>query len=472
MKRKLSRLLLLFVGMFALVAFLDITLGIGLMASLFGAGTAMYAQVGTLINDVQSMENTESAEPGIHLDDIDAVVTKMWPSYAPLDQLLRTGMKDQRRGTDSIKTRHYAVETKPFDDVVALAVTAANQSAFDLKVGNTALYGTGQTIFINGIPGFAEGENTTPLANADLMLYVTSVDSSNGLVKVVPVNGDNVTTANKSLLKTGVQDIPLNSTISIGGRAMSEFAVQTEPSEYVPTDDYNYCQYFASQIEISKWEQKARKEVNFDQADQLELALFDYRVRREISYWKGSRNIIYPAGQRTYTCGGLTYFIKNKVDWTTLLDGTKPNIKPGNVDEMVRSVFSGNSGSGQRWMFIGEYLWNAMKRTEDIQKTISAKEVEYKFGLYFNKINTGDGELVLIKHPLFAKIGLGYDAVVVDVNNIGERHFESQTIEKIDKQKLAQSKSDAQFISETSCPVVKYPGTHTIIRGPRYTSLV
>lgn len=430
------------------------------------------ANVGTVVNDVLSTEIVETAEPGIHLDDIDAIVTKMWPAYAPLDQLLRTGIKDQRKSTNSIKTRHYAVETKPFDDVTTAGVVAANQSAFDLPVGNTALYGVGQTIFINGVPGFAEGQGTTPLANTDLMLYVYAVDSSNGLIKVSPVNGDNATTPNKSLLKTGVQDIINGATISIGGRALSEFAVQTDPSEYVPTDDYNYCQYFGSQIEISKWEQKARKEVKFEEADQLELALYDYRVRREISYWKGSRNVIYPNGKKTYTCGGLTYFIENEVDWTALLDGTKPNIKPGNIDEMVRSAFSGNSGSGQRWMFIGEYLWNAIKRTEDIQKTISGKEVEYKFGLYFNKINTGDGELVLIKHPLFKFIGLGYDAAVIDVNNIGERHFEAQTIDSIDKKKLAQSNSDAKFISETSCPVVKYPGTHTIIRGPRYTSLV
>jgi hypothetical protein len=443
-----------------------------LMLPLFAAAGVTVANVGTVVTGAMSTESVDLAEPGLHLDDIDAIVTKMWPAFAPLDQLLRTGIKDQRRGCDAIKTRHYAVETKPFDDVVTEAVVAANQSAFDLKVGNTALYGIGQTIFINGVPGYAEGANTTPLANTDLALYVYAVDSSNNLIKVVPINGDNVTTANKSLLKTGVQDILINSTLSIGGRALSEFAVQTDPSEYVPTDDYNYCQYFASQIEISKWEQKARKEVNFATADQLELALYDYRVRREISYWKGSRNIIYPNGQKTYTCGGLTYFITNEIDWTALLDGTKPNIKPGNIDEMVRLAFSGNSGSGQRWMFIGEYLWNAMKRTEDIQKTIANKEVEYKFGLYFNKINTGDGELVLIKHPLFKSIGMGYDAAIIDVNNIGERHFEAQTIEDIDKQKLAQAKSDAKFISETSCPVVKYPATHSIIRGPRYTSLV
>ena len=462
MKRQFLKSLYSFVGLFALLA----------LTGVITLGTGMLAMAGAVVNDVLDTENSEAASAGLHLDDIDAVVTKMWPAYAPLDQLLRTGIKDARRATTSIKCRHYAVETKPFDDVVALAVTAANQASFDLKVGNTALYGTNQTIFINGVPGFAEGAGTTPLANVDLELHVYAVDNANGLLKVVPVNGDNASQANKSLLKAGVQDIPLNAKISIGGRALSEFAVQTDPSEYVPSDDYNYCQYFGSQIEISKWEQKHRKEVKFDEADQLELALYEYRVRREITYWNGSRNIVYPNGKKTYHAGGLKYFISNQVDWTTLLDGGKPTIKPGHIDEMVRQVFSGNSGSGQRWMFVGEYLWNALKRTEDIQKTLSAKEVEYKFGLYFNKINTGDGELILIKHPLFKFINMGYDAAVIDVNNIGERHFDAQTVKDIDKEKLAQAKSDAKFISETSCPVVKYPGTHTIIKGPVYTSLV
>ena len=438
-----------------------------------GAAGMILGNVGTVVpGEALGTEAIETAQSGLLLDDIDEVVTKMWPAYAPLDQLLRTGIKDSRRATDSLKCRHYSVETKPFDDVVALAVTAANQSAFDLTVGNPALYGVGDTLFINGVPGYAEGQGTTVLPNSTLQLYVYATDTANNIMKVIPVNGDNATTPKKSLLKTGVQDIALNSTITIGGRALNEFNVQTEPSEYVPADDYNYCQYFGSQIEISKWAKKHRQEVKFDEADQLELALYDYRVKREISYWFGSRNIIYPNGKETRTCGGITNFVSNQVDWTALLSSGVPVIKPGHIDEMVRSVFSGNAGTGQRWMFISEYLWNAMKRTEDIQKNLSANSVEYKYGLYFNKINTGDGELILVKHPLFKYMGYGYNAVVIDANNIGERHFVPQSVEDIDKQKLAQSNSDAKFISEVSCPVIKYPKTHTVIYGPVYTSLV
>lgn len=459
--------------LFVLVVGLLVSSVLGLIAGAVGAtGGITFAEGGTPVQGPLDTGAIENVQPGLLLDDIDEVVTKMWPAYAPLDQLLRTGIKDTRRQTDSIKTRHYSVETKPFDDVVTVAVNAANQSAFDLKVGNTALYGEGDTIFIDGVPGFAEGANTTPLANANLQLYVTDVDSANNLVKVIPVNGDNVTTPTKSLLKAGVQDIAQNAKIIIGGRALNELNVQTDPSEYVPSDDYNYCQYFGSQIEISKWADKHRKEVNFDEADQLELALYDYRVKREINYWGGSRNIIYPKGKRTYTCGGITYFVSNEVDWTTLVTDGKPTIKSGHIDEMVRSVFSGNAGSGQRWMFIGEYLWNALKRTEDIQKNLAANKAEYEYGLYFNKINTGDGELVLIKHPLFKFMGYGYNAVVIDANNIGERHFVAQNVDDIDKKKLAQANSDAKFISEVSCPVIKYPKTHTIIRGPQYTDLV
>lgn len=444
----------------------------GAFGAALGMGVTM-ANVGTVISgEALGTENMSGAESGLLLDDIDEVVTKMWPSSAPLDQLLRTGMKDARRGTNSLKVRHYSVEAKPFNDVVQTAVVAANQQAFNLVVGNPALYGVGDTIFIKGVPGYGEGLGTTPLANANLQLYVYEVDSSTNTIKVVPVNGDNATTAKKSLLKTGVQNIAQNAEIIIGGRALNEFNIQTEPSEYVPTDDYNYCQYFGSQIEISKWAAKHRKEVKFDEADQLELALYDYRVRKEINYWFGSRNVIYPNGKETYTCGGITYFVSNEVDWTALVTDNKPVIKAGHIDDMTRVAFSGNAGSGQRWMFVGEYLWNAMKRTEDIQKTMSEKNMEYKFGLYFNKINTGDGELILIKHPLFKYMGYGYNAVIIDAANIGERHFTPQNVNSIDKEKLAQSNSDAKFISEVSCPVIKYPKTHTIIKGPVYTSLV
>lgn len=458
---------------FALLGFALIVGAIFLLNPFIAVGGVMLGQVGTVIaGQASTVENVETAEPGLHLDDIDSVVTKMWPAYAPLDQLLRTGLKDTRRGTNSLKVRHYAVETKPFDDVVTGAIVAANQQSFDLPVGNVSLYGVGDTIFVNGVPGYAEGLGTTPLANSELELYVYQVDQSNNLVKVVPVNGDGATTPNKSLLKTGVQDISLNNPITIGGRALGEKAVQTDPSQYVPTDDYNYCQYFGSQIEISKWEQRHKKEVNFDTADQLELALYDYRVRREITYWRGARSIQYPSGVKTYFAGGISYFVPNQVDWTSLVTAGVPTIKAQHIDEMVRKVFSGNAGSGQRWMFIGEYLWNALKRTEDIQKNLSANKIEYQFGLYFNKINTGDGELILIKHPLFKMMGWGYDAVILDANNIGERHFNAQKIESIDKAKLAQSNTDAKFISEVSCPVIKYPDTHYFIKGPVYTSLI
>nr|WP_320022086.1 hypothetical protein [uncultured Draconibacterium sp.] len=449
---------------------------IGLIVStalgMIAGAAGMVLGDGTIVaGEALGTENAEDAQPGLHLDDIDEVVTKMWPAYAPLDQLMRTGIKGQRRATDSLKVRHYSVETKPFDDIVKKAVVAANQSALDLSVGNPALYGVGDTVFIKDVPGFAEGRGDLPLANANLELYVYAMDSANSILKCIPVNGDN-STPKKSLLKAGVQDIPLDAEIAIGGRALNEYNVQTEPSEYVPSDDYNYCQYFGSQIEISKWEKKHRKEVKFDEADQLELMLYDYRVRKEISYWFGSRNIIYPNGKETRTAGGITYFVDNEIDWSALLDQGKPVIKPGHIDEMVRQVFSGNAGTGQRWMFIGEYLWNALKRTDDIQRNLSANAVEYKYGLYFNKINTGDGELVLVKHPLFKFMGYGYNAVIIDANNIGERHFEAQSVQNIDKEKLAQSKSDAKFVSETSCPVIKYPKTHAIIKGPVYQNLV
>jgi hypothetical protein len=45
-------------------------------------------------------------------------------------------------------------------------------------------------------------------------------------------------------------------------------------------------------------------------------------------------------------------------------------------------------------------------------------------------------------------MGWGYNAAIIDANNIGERHFQSQKVESIDKQKLAQSNSDAKFINE------------------------
>ena len=470
MKRQIFKITQFAFG-FALIAlFVSSLFGVDMFS--IGLGSLVLGNAGVVISgEALSTENVEDAKSGIHLDDIDAVVTKMWPAYAPLDQLLRTGIKDQRRKTTSLKTRHYSVETKPFSDTITAAITAANQTALDIPITNPSLYGIGDTVFVSGVPGYAEGLGSTVLANANLQLYVYGIDVSNKLLKTVPVNGDN-SVAKQSMLKTGVQDIPINSELIIGGRALNEFNVQTTPSGYVPSDDYNYCQYFASQIEISKWQKEHKQEVKFDEADQLELALYDYRVKREISYWFGSRNIIYPEGIETRTCGGITYYVSNEVDWTSLVTDGKPVIKAGHIDDMVRQVFSGNAGSGQRWMFVGEYLWNALKRTEDIQKTLSAKEVDHKFGLYFNKINTGDGELILIKHPLFKMMGYGYNAVVVDVNNIGERHFTSQNIDNIDKKKLAQSNSDAKFISEVSCPVIKYAKTHTIIKGPVYSSLV
>lgn len=473
MKNRLFRSIQLLFGLLTIGLMVGLCFGIdpmalgagGLVLGLAGAGTV--TSVEPLTTDI-----IDTNAPRLLLDDIDKEVVKMWPAFAPLDQLFRTGLKGSRRNINSMTARHYSVEVKPFSDVTTGAITASNQSALTLPVGNINLYGVGDTIFIPSVKGYAEGQGTTLLPNAPLQLYVYQVNKSAQTLDCVPVNGDNFTTPHSSLLKTGIQNIGSGAGIVIGGRALQEMDVQTSPSTYTPEDDYNYCQYFGSQIEISKWAEKSIKEVNFNEADQMELAMYEYRVKREIAYWWGTRNIIYPAGKPIYTCGGITNFVTNEVDWTALLDGTKPNIKPGNIDEMVSAIYAGNAGHGQRWMFIGEYLWNAMKRTEDIQKTLSAKESQHEFGLYFNKINTGSGELILIPHPLFAIMGWGYNAVVLDVNNLGERHFQSQSVDSIDKKALSQANSDAKFISEVSCPVVKYAKTHTVIKGPVYTSLV
>ncbi len=190
---KIAQVLLAFVFVIVLAVVLGAIGGFGVVA----------ANVGTVIaGEALSTENMETAEPGLLLDDIDEVVTKMWPAYAPLDQLLRTGIKDARRATDSIKCRHYSVEAKPINDTVTAAITAANQQALDIPVGNVSLYGIGDTIFIPSVGGYAEGAGTTKLANSALQFYIYGVDASNNLVKAIPVNGDNATTAKKSLLKT------------------------------------------------------------------------------------------------------------------------------------------------------------------------------------------------------------------------------------------------------------------------------
>jgi hypothetical protein len=472
MKRQIFNITRAIFGIVFLLSIIGTLFGIEPFALAQGGFVIATAAGAVVAGDTLTTTGMRENSERLLLDDIDEEVTKMWASAAPLDQLLRKGLKDNRRSTDSIKNRHYGVASKPFSDVATAAVVASNQEQFNLGVGNVSLYGPSDTIFIPSVRGYAEGEGTSLLANGALQLHVISVDRGNNQIRVMPVSGDNAASAKKSLLKAAVQNIAEGADIVIGGRAHNELTVQTEPSVYVPQDDYNYCQYFGSQIELSKWSKKHAKEVKWDEADQLEMAMYDYRVRKEISYWFGSRNVLYPDGKETFYCGGISYFVKNNINWTGLLNGGKPVIKPQHIDEMVRQVFSGNSGSGQRWMFCGEHFWNAIKRTEDIQKNLSAKEVEYKFGLYFNKINTGDGELVVIKHPLFLQMGMSYDAVILDVNNIGERHFEVMGVKTYDKEKLAQSKADAKFISETSCPIIKHLDTHAIIRGPQYTSLI
>jgi len=426
--------------------------GIDLFSVLSGTGVVMAAATGAIVDSTVTTEEVNTGAPNLNEPDYDSMILQMMPSRTPLDTIFRTRAK--KRKTESLEVRYFTVDTKPFLDKVKTAKTVADAQIIDLAVNDMNMWDRHDTVRLVGIPGYDGTTSNNVLGFNNLVARIIGINNTDGTLRLQALNG--YVTGGKKVFH---DNIAQHTQLVRLGKAEPELAMQTTPYAILPFEDYNYCQNFMAQIEESTWQNIHKKRVNWDFSDYARLNIHDMKSTKELSFLFGTRSkeTDVESKELVYTCGGVTQFItKNETVGATVSINDFANWRA--------KLFEDNNGSEQRHAFIGANLWKKLETIETIQKQIAANQTEVVFGIRFAKIEFGNEVMFLHKHNLMTQGGYSDYGLFLDLQHIHERPFIPLKEVELDLKKSGQKNAMAKVLTEVTCPIVKYPETHMIVK--------
>ncbi len=451
MKRNFLKVFILaaVIVMVALSAFTSIDVFSLLVGS--GAVIAM-AATGAIVDDTVDTEEVAEGSPTLNDFDYDKMIVQELPSRTPLDTIFRNRAKKQR--ASSLKVPFFTVDTKPFKDTVKTTKTVGDAQIIDLEVDDIDMWSNHDTVRLVGVNGYdgTTGNNVTALHN--LVARVIALDNANGTLKLQPLNG--YVTGGKVVFHDNIAE---NTVITRMGKAEPELAMQTTPYAILPWEEYNYCQNFMAQIEESEWQRMHKQKVAWGFSDYAKLNIADMRATKELSFLFGARGYTQDNSTKdmVYTCGGVTQFVTKSQD-------VGATISNNDFAGWRQELFEDNNGSEARYAFLGADLWKKIQVIDTIQKQLDAGKTEVVHGIKFAKIEFGNEVIYLHKHRLLSETGWGNYGVILDLDHVSERAFKPLHETTLDLRKSGQKNAEAKVIMEVSCPIVKYPATHMILK--------
>lgn len=418
----------------------------------FGGALFTAATGGGFVEGTVTTEQVNEKQPDLNMAEVAEKITKMRPAQTPLNTIFASHAKKKKVGSQ--RTEYYAVDTKPFKTTVKTAYsnTGDGQDFASVEVNNIDIFDVDDTVMFPDI----KGSDDLPFVGS-----VAAKDNVNGVIKIQPLNGP-LGTGSMAEKEIVPQSIPEDSIVVRMGPAKSELDAQHTPYAPMPQKDFNYCQNFMAQVEESIFQRMTNKEVQWDFTDYEEANLYDMKARMELSYIWGVRKQFYDKvdNEMKYTCNGVVRYMEKTLNYT-YADG----LKLSNWIDWTKQIFEDNSGSDTRFLFAGDELLAAISNIEGVTKQLDASKVDVKWGINFSVVETKFGMLYIHRHPLLGLIGMGKDGLVLDVNNLEEHEFMSFNFTTLELKKSGQRNADATVIQKVSCPVLKYPATHALIKG-------
>jgi len=444
-----------------LVIYVIVMILIGILASCLNNGDASVTMaVGMLIAGAEdgkhvvdgplTTELTHDGSPDLLLNEIDQQIVKIRPMSTPIDQISRyAGSKH----CGSMVVDYYSVDTKPTtasikDDIPATQASPGDDSpVVTIDTSNNDIFDPTDTILVQGVPGYdSSGVNET---KQDLMLYVVGRDI-NG-VTVMAVNG---------LTQGGVTNclpfIPSGSKLVRMGRAASELDVQSPQFEALPKKSRNLCQIFKMQVEQSTLQRLSNKEVGWTMSDQEEAAVYDMRLGMEKSYLFGVARQLWDNNKKehVYFTGGIwqqagkDFVMEQSVELTV-----------GKMVDLMRSAFTGNSGSKRKILIGGSGLISRISKL-DYTRVITAGQHVSKWGIDFTELRSKFGCLYLLLSEVFDEVGMSENGIVIDPEYIQKYTHIPFSTEQLNLKKSGVRNVDALVMTEASCLVLRYPKAH------------
>ena len=436
------------IGLFAMFATGTIAIG-GLMGGIFGTGMAFAHPAGTTTSETSTTETISEGSPELLENYVSKKITELKPSASPLDTILRE--IGEATSVDSWEYEYYTIDQKGISDTVKTEFTATNGSAPE----NTVL-----EIYINTPHIWNVGDNAMFLdivgaANKPLVVHIVDVVPAVSKLIVIPLNGTGTNGFDMPQIIQGKKLVRI-------GNAKAEKDAQTTPYAAYPQKESNFCQIHMAQVEESVYAMLHKKEVSWSINDYRLQALYDMRRRMELTSLFGIKKKVYdPIGRdHKYMSGGITRYITKGLSYSqAALTNNANSVFAG----WGKDIFTGNSGSEKRVMFVGGTFNKDMISIPTVVKQIEAKNTEVVWGITFKKIDTGFGELLVKYHPLLDEVGYTDKAIVLDVNYLEKIVFKPMSTTELELIKSGQKNAKAQQISECFGVITMYPDLHAII---------
>ena len=407
----------------------------------------------------------QNGDPEMYTKDIDSRIVKIRPMATPIDQISRYATAQK---SDSFEVKYYSVGTRPIKCTTNDSVSQqASGASVVLPVDDPNMFTLDDTIRVVGIKGKYDDKGTaydpddenTP----DLVLCVCGIDDSTSMPVVYAVNG-NKDTNNATIW---VPAIPSGTTLVRMGKACGELDVQTGRFNNIPMPEIQYCQNFMIQIEQSKFDEIAAKEVNWTFSDLEEDGIYDMRLAQENTYLFGVKNVINHVtkkGMATWFTKGIWWMAGKDIEvghW----DATNAIavISDDDLVDVAKDLFVGTGiGNRRKILFCGSDFLSALSKIKS--EKFRLKDTVEVWNLKFKSWDTDFGEILAMHHELFNANGMSNCAFALDPEYLSKKTHVSWGRNILDLKKAGVRNTNAVVLQEVSCLYLRYAKAHARLK--------
>lgn len=404
-------------------------------------------------------------DPDYYTKDIDRRIIKIRPMATPVDQISRHA---KAQSCSSFEVKYYSVGTRPISCVTIYDIDAqVSGASVELNVEDANMFTLDDTIRVVGVKAvyddkgvaYDPDDENTP----DLVLCVCGRNDSTSMPVVYAVNGNKASDDQT----TYVPAIPSGTTLVRMGKACGELDVQTGRFNNIPMPEIQYCQNFMIQIEQSKFDEIAEKEVDWTFSDIEEDGVYDMRLAQENTFLWGAKNQIrHPSknGMITWFTGGIWWMAGKDIEvgeW----DAEKKCavISDDNLVDISKDLFVGTGiGNKRKVLFAGSDMLAAFSKVKS--EKFRLKETVEIWNLKFKSWETDFGEILTIHHELFDLNGMSKCGFAMDPEYLTKKTHISWGRNILDLKKAGIRNTNAVVLQEVVCLYLRYAKAHARLR--------
>lgn len=370
--------------------------------------------------------------------------------YKPYQTPILTLMSDNKREKcESWEKKYFAIDARGLDTTLSAATAISAAGATTVTVADATFFTKNNTVFfpISGATKVSSGRT--------LMGIVTGIPESNK-ISVLLINPGSALAAS---------DFTNGMAVRRGGSAMTPKAASTGSWAALPEPDFNYVQLFMEQVDIEDFQEKMKKQIDWNIADMKRGAIEDFKLQLERTFLNGIRSqkdvLIDNQSQKVYTCQGFLQDTGIPVDDTITLNTMTEKVLNG----MMKKIFTGNNGSPTRFLLAGADFAEALENVTADKKYILAKETTSHLGMDFVKLVSMFGTLNVAYYEQLDLLGKAKSAIVLDKPNLTTCDFDPFNIRPLDLKSSGIAKVTSAVIEQTSTMLIKNKTTHYIVNG-------